>query len=185
MPENLRSLATWTAAVALLLSAPLTMAAAGERDTGGARTVLGSKNPELSEGAEAMLSGNVERGIRLTRRGLEAASNNRERLAGLSNLCAGYLRLAEWDTAMSYCDAALELNPRFWRALVNRALIHIHFGRYADADADLDLAEEIAPGSRNLQAARALWRDAADPVLPTVVIDDRRSREERGDDADD
>jgi tetratricopeptide (TPR) repeat protein len=183
MPQNLCSLVMSTAAVALLLSGPLSPAAADERDAG-ARTVIGPENPDLAEGAEAMLSGEIERGIRLTRRGLEAATNTRERLAGLSNLCAGYLRLSEWDTAIGYCNRALELNPRFWRALVNRALIHLHNARYDDADADLDRAEEIAPGSRKLQSARSLWRDATDPVLPSVVIDDRRGGG-REDDADD
>jgi tetratricopeptide (TPR) repeat protein len=183
MPSNLRSLATWTAAVVLLLPGPL-MTAVGSEPDAGARTVIGPENPDLAEGAEALLSGDIERGIRLTQRGLEAATSTRERLAGLSNLCAGYLRLSDWATAIGYCNRALELNPRFWRALVNRALIHIHTTRFDDADADLDRAEEIAPNSRKVQAARAQWRDAADPVLPSVVIDDRRGGG-RDDDADD
>lgn len=183
MPRNLRILANSLAAAALLLSGSLSPAAESELDAG-ARTILGPKNPALADGAEALLSGRIERGIELTRRGLDAAANDRERLAGLSNLCAGYLRLSEWDTAIGYCNQALELNPRFWRALVNRALIHTRLSRYDEADADLDLAEEIAPGSRKVQSARAVWRDAADPVLPTVVIDERRGGD-RGGDADD
>jgi tetratricopeptide (TPR) repeat protein len=160
------------------------MPAAGSERDAGARTVIGPENPDIAEGAEALLSGDTERGIRLTRRGLEEATSTRARLAGLSNLCAGYLRLSDWETAIGYCNRALELNPRFWRALVNRALIHIHTSRFDDAKADLDRAQEIAPNSRNLRAARALWRDATDPVRPSVVIDDRRGGD-RGDDADD
>jgi hypothetical protein len=62
MPGNLRSLATSTAAVVLLLSGPLMPAAGSERDAG-ARTVIGPENPDIAEGAEALLSGDTERGI--------------------------------------------------------------------------------------------------------------------------
>ncbi len=172
---------TWQLAVlAAVLWAPLAYGAGDDREAG-ARTVIGPQNPDLANGAEALLAGDIDRGIRLTRLGLDAASNTRERLAGLSNLCAAHLRRSELDTAMAYCNEALALQPRFWRALVNRALINTELGRYDAARDDLDLAGEIAPGSRNLKAARARWRDATDPVVPIVVIDDRRERGRKDD----
>ena len=173
MPGYLSLLTAWALVPFALLSVPLPSLAGEDRDIG-PRTVLGPRNPDLAYGAEALLAGDIDKGIRLTRRGLDAAANTRERLAGLSNLCAGYLRRSERDTALAYCNEALELQPRFWRALVNRAVVNTELGRYDAADADLDLAEGIAPGNHSVRAARALWRDLSDPVVPIVVIDDRR-----------
>ncbi len=171
--RNALSLVTRAIVLAAVLCGPLPTVAGEDLDAG-ARTVIGPQNPDLAGGAEALLAGDTERGIRLTRLGLDAAASTRERLAGLSNLCAAHLRRSDWDTAMAYCNEALELQPRFWRALVNRALIHTRLASYDAADADLEVAEEIAPGSHNVKAARALWRDATDPVVPVVIIDDRR-----------
>lgn len=147
----------------------------------GSRTVIGETNPDLAEGARRLIAGDTEEGIRLTRLGLDVAAGSRERQAGLSNLCAGYLRLEQYEVALGYCNSALDLNPRNWRALCNRALTYIMLGQYDDADIDLDLAESIAPSARSIKETRARWRDATDPVVPTVVIDDRRDPESADD----
>ena len=167
---------------AMCLFAAVTLHAA-ERDElePDSRTVIGERNPALSDGARRLLAGDIEEGIRLTRLGLDAATTSRERQAGLSNLCAGYVRLARADTALDYCNAALGLNPKHWRALCNRALVYMQLGNHAAADADLSLAESIAPDARSVKLARGLWRDATDPVAPRVVIDDRREADESSD----
>ena len=138
------------------------------------KTVLGPRNPPLKEGAEALLAGRIEEGIRLTHLGLDAALGRRERQAGLSNLCAGYVLSGRYETALGYCNEALAEDEDNWRALCNRALIYMHLERYDEARADLDRGQEIAPGSTHLKEARGLLLDATDPVRPNIVVDDRR-----------
>ncbi len=139
-----------------------------------AKTVLGPSNPELNDGAQALLAGDIEEGVRLSLLGLARATNNRERVAAHSNLCAGYVQLGDLDAALMHCDAALELNERYWRAMTNRALVYIKLEKFTEAGKDLDAAEVIAPNARKVREVRAVLRDAVDPVAPSIIIDDRR-----------
>lgn len=161
--------------IALLLGVCPVLSDERERpDTSGVKTVLGPDNQALYDGAQAILAGDFNEGIRLTRLGLDDAFTDREKQAGLSNLCAGYLRIRQWQTALEYCDQALAINPRNWRALNNRALLYIQLEQYSAAKKDLDLAREVAPNARTVKAALALYLDATEPVVPNVEIDDRR-----------
>ncbi len=146
------------------------------------RTVIGPTNQYLYDGSNALLAGDPEEGVRLTLLGLEFAANDRERVAGLSNLCAGYVMLDQLDTALGYCNQALALNERHWRSLSNRALIYVKLKRYDEAAADLDRGEAISPNARKIKDVRAMLLDATDPVEPTIIIDDRRQplRDEDG-----
>lgn len=139
-----------------------------------AATVFGPRNADLYEGAQLLIRGKYKEGIRRTRLGLDIASNDRERQAGLSNLCAGYLRLKEYEVALEYCNQALQINARNWRALSNRALINIMLEQYSAAERDIDLAEEVAPYARAIKETRAIFLDATQPVSPYIEIDDRR-----------
>ena len=141
-----------------------------------AKTVVGPHNADLSAGAEALMAGDAERGIRLTLKGLRRETRSYDRRTGLSNLCAGYILLDDLETALAYCDRVLEETDRNWRAYSNRALIFVMLGRYADAEADLERAEAIAPKARPVRSVRSMLQDATDPVAPTVIIDDRRER---------
>lgn len=145
------------------------------------KTVIGPANSDLASGADALVRGNAEDGVRLTLRGLGMASNKRERVAAMSNLCAGYVMLREHERAVEYCNDALEEDERHWRALSNRALALIRLKRYEEADSDLQAAEVIAPYSRKVKVVRSMLRDAIDPVAPAIVIDDRRDGEEDSD----
>ncbi len=138
------------------------------------KTVLGPRNPNLVDGANELLAGNAEEGIRLTRLGLDVAVGQRERQAGLGNICAGYVMLDKYDEALEYCNLALDEYDRNWRALCNRALIYIKKGRYDEAARDLERGEEIAPNARALKEVRGMYRDATDPVTESITIDDRR-----------
>lgn len=148
--------------------------AAGPTTDNAAKTVLGSVNQDLSEGADALKAGDAELGIQLTRRGLEMASSRREKQAGLSNLCAGYVMIEDYRTALAYCDEALADNYRNWRALSNRALIYVKTGRYDEAKDDLDVAQGMAPNALVLKTVRGMLLDETNPVSPTITIDDRR-----------
>lgn len=145
------------------------------------RTVIGPSNPPLQEGANALLSGDAEDGVRLTLVGLSQATTAKERHTAMSNLCAGYVMLGRDETGLEFCDRVIEETDRNWRAYSNRALIYIRQQRFDEADQDLLRAEAIAPGARTLQAVRAMWRDAVEPVAPAIIIDDRRQPPDESD----
>ena len=139
-----------------------------------ARTVIGTRNPALTDGANALLAGNAQEGVRLTLLGLELATSLRERKSAMSNLCAGYVLLDDLPTALDYCNQLLEIDDEHWKGYSNRALIYVRMQRYDAAEADLQRGEAIAPKSRTLRAVRAMLLDAIEPVAPNIVIDDRR-----------
>jgi len=145
------------------------------------RTVVGSTNPELQQGAEALLAEDAEEGVRLTLIGLRYASSKRERVVGLSNLCAGYVMLENFDTAFDYCARALEENDEHWRTYSNRAVAYIKTGQFEEAERDLQKAEALSPNSRTVKVVRAMLLNQTNPVEPVIVIDDRR---QHGDDPD-
>lgn len=159
----------------------LIMMAAASAGSGGAesKTVIGPSNPQLAQGSEALMAGDAEEGVRLTRLGLAVATNRREKLAGLSNLCAGYAMLAEYLEGLPYCNEALEINDRHWRALNNRALIYVKLRRYEEAQADILKGEEIAPNSRTLKVVKAMLLDKTNPVTPNIIVDDRRNPDDK------
>ena len=83
--------------------------------------VIGDVNPDLSAGARALLGGRNEKGIELTLSGLKAANGRKEEEVALSNLCAGYTNLGNYDTALKYCDILLQRNDKLWRAYNSKA----------------------------------------------------------------
>jgi tetratricopeptide (TPR) repeat protein len=146
------------------------------------KTVIGPSNPELHDGAEALLAGDAEEGVRLTLEGLARAPTTRERLIGMSNLCAGYIMLEDLDTALDYCNRVLAEDAKLWRAYSNRALIFIRQKRYDEAEADLEKAEALSPNSHTVKVVRSMLRDKTEPVKPNIVIDDRRQPDESDED---
>lgn len=144
-----------------------------QRSDTGNKTVLGVRNVPLKEGAEALLSRDWEEGIRLTHIGLKQAFGAREEEAGLSNLCAGYLQIGKYDTALMYCEMLLARNPDHWRGYNNRALIYIKTKQWEKARIDLERGEELNGGAYTMKVARAMYMDAVHPVAPEIEIDDR------------
>lgn len=142
------------------------------------KTVIGPSNPSLFDGANALLAGDGQEGVRLTLLGLQSASNRRERLTGMSNLCAGYIMLEQIETALNYCDQVLAEHDQHWRSYSNRALAYIKLGRYEEAEQDLQKAEALAANSRTVKIVRSMLLDVTDPVAPHIVIDDRRQSED-------
>jgi len=143
-------------------------------ETPDSRTVLGPRNRQLADGAQALLDGDAEEGVRLTLLGLSAAQGRRERQAALGNLCAGYLLLEQLDEAVRYCDQALAENERNWRVHNNRALIYLKLKRFEEAEADIARGQELAPNARTLKVVKGMLLDETHPVSPNIVIDDRR-----------
>jgi len=146
------------------------------------KTVIGPSNPDLYYGANALLAGDAEEGVRLTLLGLQHESSRRDRMTAMSNLCAGYIMLEQLETALSYCDQVLEMNDYHWRAFSNRALAYIKLERYEEAEQDLQKAEALAANARTVKIVRSMLLDATDPVSPHIVIDDRRRSVDDSDD---
>jgi len=144
----------------------------------GAATVIGPRNVPLHLGAQALLAGENEEGVRQTLRGLQLAHGRREEEAALSNLCAGYIKLGNFTEALKYCDILLTRNDKNWRGYNNRAVVHIMTKQYEKAAYDLDKGEELNPGARTLKVARAMYMDAVHPVRPEIEIDDRENQDD-------
>lgn len=152
-----------------------TSAAATGVDDEHARTVIGPSNIDLADGAQALKAGNAEEGVRLTRQGLQTASNDRERVAGYSNLCAGLVMLERLGEALDACDRAIAINDGHWRSYSNRALVYLRMARYDEAGRDIASAEAINPNARAVKIVKSMLLDVTDPVRPSITIDDRRA----------
>jgi tetratricopeptide (TPR) repeat protein len=159
----------------LLLLASLAQAQTTDRRSDAvAKTVVGPANADLADGAAALRAGDVEEGVRLTERGLARAADRRDRVAGYSNLCAGLAMLERLEEALQACDRALQLDDRHWRSYSNRALVYLKQERYAEAQTDIATVETLSPHAHTLEKLRAMYRDAVDPVSPSIIIDDSR-----------
>ena len=139
------------------------------------RFVIGSANPDISEGARALLGGRNEEGIRLTLSGLKAADGKKEEEVALSNLCAGYTNLGDYETALKYCDILVQRNDKLWRVYNSKALIYIYTKQYEKAEQELIKGEALNSGAHTMKIARALYLDATNPVAPEIEIDDRKT----------
>ena len=182
---KLKVVAIWsvTLAVGLLFASAAAEAQKSEGNAiDGPKSIIGPRNPLLAEGADALLSGDYETGVELTRKGLAVAQGRQEHKTGLSNLCAGYYMMRQLQQALDACNEVVELDPNFWRAYNNRALVLLEMGRYEESAADVEKGIELSPRARKLQRTRAKLLDATNPVEPTVEIDDRRDPANRSPD---
>lgn len=141
--------------------------------------VIGHTNPQLSEGARHLRAGRDEKGIELTLLGLRAANGRKEEEIGLSNLCAGYTNLGDYETALKYCDVLIARNDKSWRAYNSIALIYVDTKQYDKAESALLKGEAINPGAQSMKIARALFLDATQPVVPEIEVDDRQKPNNR------
>lgn len=149
------------------------------RMVSGNKTVIGVRNLPLKRGADMLLAGQYEKGVQLTHQGMKQAVGFREEEAALSNLCAGYLQLGKYDTALQYCEILLVRNDKHWRAYNNRALIYIKTKQWDKAEADLIRGEELNAGAYTMKVARSMYMDAVHPVAPEIEIDDRNMKKRK------
>jgi tetratricopeptide (TPR) repeat protein len=120
-------------------------------------------NPYLVEGAEALMFGNYNEGIRLTELGLETPPDWPDRSAALSNLCAGLAGSADYAEAIASCTSAIEIDDYNWQAYNNRAIANIGLGRIGAAQQDVDRGLELNPESSELTIVQQMvWTMARD-----------------------
>lgn len=144
---------------------------------GQSKTVIGPRNAYIADGAEALLVGDGEEGVRLTLLGLAAAHGDNEAKVAHANLCAGYLLLEQPQTALEHCNWVLERYDHHWRTYSNRALVYLRLQRYDEAEDDIQKGQELRPDSRTLKIVKSLYLDETQPVTPRIEIDDRRNPE--------
>lgn len=148
------------------------------------KTVIGPSNIDLYDGANALMAGDGEEGVRLTLQGLEFAKGMREEKAGHANLCAGYLLINEPETALVHCNWVLERDSSHWRTYNNRALVYMRLNRFDESAEDIRKGQELNPSSRNLKIVKGMYLDETQPVTPRIEVDDRRdASDETPDDA--
>jgi len=139
------------------------------------KTVIGPRNVHIADGADALMAGDGEDGVRLTLLGLAAAHGAYEKKIAHANLCAGYLLLEQPQTALEHCNWVLERYDAHWRTYNNRALVLLRLERYQEAADDIRKGQEIRPNSKTLKIVKGLYLDETRPVTPQVEIDDRRN----------
>lgn len=138
--------------------AGLTGVACGETQDSVSSTVLGA-NPQLADGAAAMMSGDWQRGIELTQQGIAATVSKDNRAAALANLCAGYAALKQFQKALDFCDQSLAVQEDNWRTWQNRAACHLGLGKIEESLIDLQRGLQLNPDSDALQKTLAIARD--------------------------
>lgn len=156
--KKLRPGSFWLCAALLAGAATCGVVSAEPADPSSANTVLGA-NPQLSEGAEAMLNGDWKRGIELTEMGMSATVSREDRAIGLANLCAGYAALKQYQKALELCNQSLAIEESNWRAWQNRAACHLNLGNIEESLRDIQRGLAINPDSDALQKTLAIARD--------------------------
>lgn len=149
-----------------------------------AKTVIGPRNMYLYEGANALLAGDAERGVKQTLLGLKTAANKREEKIAHSNLCAGFLLAEQYDSALEHCNWVIEQDPDHWRTYNNRAIVYLRLERYEESEADIQKGQQLRPNSEKLKEVKGMYLDEVEPVKEQITIDDRRGgkpQEEGGD----
>ncbi len=137
------------------------------------RTVFGTPNELLSVGAEAMLAGRWEDGIRLTLKGLEQSGTSEAlRAAGLANLCGAYAAVNQPDLAIEYCTQSIEIDAQNWRAWSNRSYAWWLREDYDRAGEDLERAIAINDNARQLFQIRGMLNEAG--LRPRILMEDRQ-----------
>ncbi len=159
--------------LAMLIVAAVQVAADEAPDS---RTIIGPRNVELADGADALLANRAEEGVRLTLKGLQFAHGSREEKIGHSNLCAGFMMLNQPDTALVHCNWVLDRDPNHWRSYNNRALVYLALERFEESEADIRKGQELNPRSEKLKEVKGMYLDTVDPVDERITIDDRRTR---------
>lgn len=144
---------------ALMLAALLLCSAPALAQQGStSNTVIGA-NALLSEGAAALMSGDWQRGLELTRMGLNQAISQQDRAAGLANMCAGHAALRQFDKGLEYCNQSLAISENNWQAWQNRAACHLGLGRIEESLRDLQRGLALNPHSDALQKTLAIARE--------------------------
>jgi tetratricopeptide (TPR) repeat protein len=142
-------------------------------DQGPQKVLVLGGNSYLSAGADAIRAGLFDDGIRLTMTGLERdGPSERNRAAGLANLCAAFVAKGEPDTALPYCTDSLALNAGNWRAYSNRSHAYLLKEMYDEAAADNAAAAALSPNADHVVWIRGILNEYR--LRPRVLVEDHQ-----------
>ncbi len=149
-----------SAALVLLAAAAALPSIASAESTAAANsnTVIGP-NVMLTDGAEALMRGDWQRGIQLTQMGMTFAISQQDRASALANLCAGFVALKLYQRALEHCDQSIALVNDNWRTWQNRAAAHLGLGKIEESLHDIQRGLQLNPDSDSLQKTLAIARD--------------------------
>jgi tetratricopeptide (TPR) repeat protein len=137
------------------------------------RNVFGISNELLTVGAEAMMAGRWQDGVRLTLKGLdEGRVSDDLRVSALSNLCGAYAVLNQPDLAIDYCTQSLEIDDANWHAWSNRSYAYWLQRQYDRAGDDLQRAMDLNDNARELAQIRGMLNEVA--LQPRIQMEDRQ-----------
>ncbi len=165
--------------VTIVLLCLLVVARADDNNTNN-KTVIGPRNINLHEGAEALRRGDGQFGVQATLRGLRLAVGDNEVKTAHANLCAGFILIEQAETALTHCNWVLERYPAHWQTYNNRALAYLHLERFDEAEADIEKGQELRPRSEKLKEIKGQYLDQVQPVVEKITIDDRRTGSDAG-----
>ena len=167
--------------LSLFMVGAFLLASSPAQSTEESKTVIGPENIFIADGANALMAGDGEEGVRLTLIGLKRANSTHQRKIAHSNLCAGYLLLNQLETALKHCDWVLDLDPMHWRTYNNRALVYMRLERFEEAEEDIRKGQAIRPKSEKLKTVKGMYLDETQPVTPNIEVDERREIDEEPD----
>ncbi|KAI5479814.1 DnaJ family protein [Pseudohyphozyma bogoriensis] len=113
-------------------------------------------------GNDAFKNNRLQEAIDKYTEGLEVdPENDSYRSTLLSNRATAYQKLKEPEKALADCDACLEINPSYFKALRTRARVHLSSEDFEAAMRDFKQAYELAPaGSADETSLKRELKDA-------------------------
>lgn len=107
----------------------------------------------LSDAAEALEAGQIDRAFTVYRRRVER--RGADELSALFGLAVCHARRREWAEAEMCLLEVLQRAPSTGVARAYLGSVRLDLGRFEEAQADLDAAREIAPGNAVVRLKRA------------------------------
>lgn len=141
--QHLRSTTAFTNILAASLLA--TLSAGSTTANAGEPMRLKTSDFEV-HGTRDIESGQYAAGIEKLQIALARSSTRMNRAPILNNLCVAYVATAEYDSASTYCDLAIESGYDLDLAYNNRGVLKYTVGNVEDGIRDLDFATKLATG---------------------------------------
>ena len=106
------------------------------------------------------------------------AGVNVRKVAARTNLCIGYAATRQYDDAIKWCDAAVEIDRRAWITKNNRAVLYYLMGDFEASAAEFAKSREAgggyffkvatAPNQHEIEVKLAQSDSVNDSVVMTV-----------------
>jgi tetratricopeptide (TPR) repeat protein len=112
-----------------------------------------TQDRNIERGMEALSNREFERASHYLWKAATSNQTAERKVSIYNNVCAVDYVLERYETAMDACNAALKLDRRNWRVLLNRANIYRDIGLFEKADNDYKKAMKIRPNEPMIMLA--------------------------------